>query len=467
MHAEVPRDLRDDVARLPLQYSFWWQGGAELDGLKVANWRYAKRNLLGPRWVEFEVRDSDTDAIRWLAVCGYGRQPKVLPAYYIVCSYEPVGLDPPLSLTLVANGAEPLSGAFLHGDRRFDLEGTTALTQMPPVIEAYTGTAGLRIDDEETTIGFVSVIPDTIQEAWLRPTVSVETRRAVAPLILAFGAVWDSRSANEEVGALRNETLKMPDPLPWGHVFEPHVDHFAANEDRVLQAALLQHLESRPPPRPAEPMPEFGPDLRAQNKAVSVDFSFVGISFAGGLSSDAVEPASDLGWSFGYPLILGASFFDFVHVQSGVEFGGVRPDLEPVTTELGFAAGTSSSEAHRVSVGGRVTLARLGVVRPFVGGEAVFQHHRSVLQLGPNELGTRAWGFGAAPVWGLRFTADAGAASMDLVVEGRVDVLGWQDPDRFGVDPSADPRFDDWLQQVEAHEQSVHLGGLVYLMIRL
>jgi len=466
MVAQIPADLEPQVEPLPIRYSKWWQGGASLDGLQVTNWRYSRQPILSTaRWVEFELRETESQSIRWLAVCHYGVQARLRPRYFIVCTYDPVDDAPQVSLTLAAEGNDPLVGAYVIGDRAYRLEGTSEVEPGFPFV--YQGTAGLKILEAEGPIGFVSTLPDTLQEAWLRPDVAPQTRRQLLPLVLTFGTVQDARSGNDVQRLPSNDILEVPDPLPAEHPYASHVDYLSTLENPSLRVALLQHLERRPTPQPAEPTPRFGPDRRPQKDPVSFDLSFVGLSFAGALSSSGTSPAADLGWSFGYPLILGASFYDLVHVHGGVEFGGVRPDTEPAAVAVGLPEGLSSSEAYRIAFGAHVTLARLGLFRPFVGGEGVLQLNRSVLDLGDREVGTRTWGFGGAPVFGLRFTADAGSSSLDIVAEGRVDFIDWQDSSRFNFDEDGDARFAEWLERVEANDRSIHLGGRLYVVVRL
>lgn len=470
--AEVPADLEPDLARLPLHYRFWWQGGGELDGYRLKNWRYSKPRSgarLQTKWVQFELRRTEDDRIAWLGVCNRGVRARQAPSAFVVCTYEPRTPDAePMSLVLTASGRGVMAGRFRSGTEDFDLIGTRELTSL--VQTPFWGTAGFRVrfadDDRDRASGFVSALDDTVQQAWLDPRVSVETRRTLAPLFLTFGVAWDPRGMNENPPPATEPPLGSSSPPEGG----PFASHFAALDEPALRVAFARHLVERPIPAPVQPLPPAGPDLRPVRKPLTLDFAFLGLSLSSSVDSESARPdGADLGWSFGYPLLLGTTLHDFVHLQGSVEFGAVRPDVGSLTPDPQVpVVGEASSSAWRFAAGGRVTVCRIGVFRPFVGGEAVFLHSISRLEAGGSEVSTSSWALGGAPVWGIRWSADAGRVTMDLVTEGRLDVLDWNEPSRDGSPgPGFEAIAEQWLDRVEAPQSSIHLGASVQLVFRL
>lgn len=459
----MPEDLTG-AARVPLDYTFWWQSGGRLDGLRMEDWHYLRQSGR-TQWIGFRIVEEESQDTAWAVACSSGHVRKQSPPAWSVCTFRP-GSDerPPMSLVLVARGdTDPMSGLFLR-EETFELTGSARLRddllyrlsndrERPP-------TAGLVVGKDGKALGFVSMLADTIQEAWLDAAVEDRTRLALAPLFLSFGAVWDPR---EQRSSFFGKRKAAPNPSvqpssPW----TPHVEELAERPE--LQSALKVHVLHRPTELRFDPPPRLGPDLRPnRRRALTFDVGFLGLAFGAPLD-DSPTGGPEEGWAFGYPIQLGTTLFDFIHFQNSVQFGAPRSDVGPLAQSLGLPGSQTSSNAVRVATGLRVTVARFGPFRPFVGGEAVFTWTSAGLEVGDADVQVQRWGIGGAPVVGLRIVGDAGKASVELISEARLDLLrltGQEDRT-----PTGDP-LTDFESALRMDARSVQGSGIMYVLFRL
>jgi hypothetical protein len=478
--AALPPEVRAEGARLPIDYRFGAPDGS-LDGIRVTDVRTPprpaedrERNLFFRKsWYRFDL--ADDRGPRWFVLCSHAGNNRSRPATSVVCTYEARRADDaPMSLVLVGTSTGAWSGSFFADGERYELTGTDEVVSLIPV---HIGSAGLEITKDGERIGFVELMDDDMLLGWMFPEVDVATRRRLTPLYLTFGVIEDQRSMEDERPTdralerreRRRRPLQMPDPTNDPR-FAPHVDALNALGRHEEEAALLLHVPAHHDLTELRPVPVVGPDLRPERSRVSFDLMFPSLAFDAPVGTTvADEPASPLGWSFGFGLGLGATFADFVHLAATGQFQAVRPETGPPDAAFDVRP-ASSSNSWRFAVGGRVTVARLGKLRPYVGGEFVTSlwtaNYRDI-----EDFDTSGVGFGGAPVIGTRFMLyDHGRRQAELLFEGRATFTDWQDPQRSSLAETAaglDPEVEAWLDRIEATQRSITLGVLVALQVRI